>query len=74
MGLFHIINRSSTGPSIATESRLEAFDLSKLPADPTIHCLTILGGSWDLVSRVISKVTIVLSTYNLNYDTYTPTY
>ena len=26
----------------------------------------ILGGSGDLVSRVISKVTIVISTYNLN--------
>ena len=26
----------------------------------------ILGGSGDLVSRVISKVTILISTYNLN--------
>ena len=26
----------------------------------------ILGGSGDLVSRVISRVTIVISTYNLN--------
>ena len=34
----------------------------------------ILGGSGDLVSRVITKVTIVISTYNLNWGTYNPTY
>ena len=27
---------------------------------------TILGGSWDLVTRVISKVTIVIIAYNPN--------
>ena len=27
---------------------------------------SILGGSWDVISKVISKVTIVLSTYNPN--------
>ena len=26
----------------------------------------LLRGSWDLVSRVISKVSIVISTYNLS--------
>ena len=26
----------------------------------------LLGGSWDLISKVISKVTIVISTYNPN--------
>ena len=26
----------------------------------------LLRGSWDLVSRVISRATIVMSTYNLN--------
>ena len=34
----------------------------------------LLGGSGDLVSRVITKVTIVISTYNLNWGTYNPTY
>ena len=34
----------------------------------------LLRGSGDLVSRVISKVTIVISTYNPNYGTYNPTY
>ena len=35
---------------------------------------SILRGSWDLVSRVISKVTIVISTWNLNQGTHNPTY
>ena len=26
----------------------------------------VLGGSWDLVTRVINKVTIVITTYNPN--------
>ena len=30
------------------------------------HFVGILGGSWDLVSRDISKVTIVISAYTLN--------
>ena len=34
----------------------------------------VLRGSGDLVSRVITKVTIVISTYNLNWGTYNPTY
>ena len=34
----------------------------------------LIGGSWDLVSRVVSKVTIVISTYNPNSGTYNPTY
>ena len=34
----------------------------------------ILGGSWDLVSRVISTVLGVLSNYNYSYLTYNPSY
>ena len=28
----------------------------------------LLGGSWDLVTRVISKVTVLITTYNPNYS------
>ena len=39
---------------------------SQIP-DPTSPKLQdLLRGSWDLVSRVMSKVTVVISTYNLN--------
>ena len=34
----------------------------------------ILGGSWDLVSRVISTLIGVISKYNYSYLTYNPTY
>ena len=34
----------------------------------------LLRGPGDLVSRVISKVTILISTYNLKQGTYNPTY
>ena len=35
---------------------------------------TILKGSWDLVTRVITKVTILIITYNPNQGTYNLTY
>ena len=35
---------------------------------------TLLGGSWDLVSRVISTVIGVISNYNCTYLTYNPSY
>ena len=34
----------------------------------------LLEGSWDLVTRVIIKVTILIITYNPNYGTYNLTY
>ena len=34
----------------------------------------ILGGSWDLVSRVISTLIGVISNYNYSYLTYNPSY
>ena len=34
----------------------------------------ILGGSWDLVSRVISTLIRVISRYNYGYLTCNPTY
>ena len=34
----------------------------------------LLRGSWDLVHRVISKVTIVILTYSLILGTHNPTY
>ena len=34
----------------------------------------VLGGSWDLVTRVIYKITILISTYNPNKGTYDCTY
>ena len=40
---------------------------SILPIPSPMQWQKVLGGSGDLVSRVISKVTIVISTYNLTY-------
>ena len=34
----------------------------------------VLKGSWDLVTRLITKVTVVISTYNPNYGTSNLTY
>ena len=34
----------------------------------------ILGGSWDLVSRVISTLIGVISNYNYSFLTYNPSY
>ena len=35
---------------------------------------TLLGGSWDLASRVISTLIGVISHYNCTYLTYNPNY
>ena len=34
----------------------------------------ILGGSWDLVSKVLSTLIGVISSYKYNYLIYNPTY
>ena len=34
----------------------------------------VVGGSWDLVSRVICTLIGVISNYNCSYLTYNPTY
>ena len=36
--------------------------------------LTILGGSWDLVSKVISTLIGVISSYKYSYHSYNPSY
>ena len=36
--------------------------------------VAILGGSWDLVSRVISTLVGVISNYNYSCLTYNPSY
>ena len=40
---------------------------------PTVK-VSSLKGSWDLVTRVINKVTILIITYNPNWGTYNLTY
>ena len=36
--------------------------------------VSLLKGSWDLVTRVIVRVTILITTYNPNEGTYNHTY
>ena len=42
--------------------------------DATIIPEGILGGSWDLLSRVISTLTGVTSNYKYSYLIYNPSY
>ena len=39
-----------------------------------IYKSSIIGGSWDLVSKVISTVSVVVSNYKYSYLTYIPSY
>ena len=41
---------------------------------PAIWALHILGGSWDLVSKVISTLSGVISNYKYGYLIYNPSY
>ena len=42
--------------------------------DPAIQGTILLGGSWDLVSNVISTLIGVISSYKYSYLTYKPSY
>ena len=46
----------------------------KPPSGYGSNILSLLGGSWDLVSRVISTLIGVISNYNCTYLTYNPNY
>ena len=41
---------------------------------PGMLHVDVLKGSWDLVTRVIIRVTILITTYNPNQGTYNLTY
>ena len=49
--------------------KLKAFKPSKAP-----RLCTVLGGSWDLVSTVISTLSGVISNYKYSYLNYNPSY
>ena len=50
--------------------RLESTD----PESQTQTAQTLLGGSWDLVSKVVSTLIGVISTYKYSYLIYNLTY
>ena len=41
---------------------------------PAANIRAVLGGSWDLVSKVISTLIVVISSYKYSYPNYNPSY
>ena len=50
------------------------FHSQTMVSDRTSPCQSVLGGSWDLVSKVISTLIGVISNYKYSYLIYNPGY
>ena len=61
IGMFGGLEFGGLGLQVFAVLGLLAFELGLLASEPLI-----LRGSWDLVTRVISKVNILITTYNPN--------
>ena len=60
-----VLSRNSTQISILSFSSVQTGICCQVDPDRIfVHVMNVLEGSWDLVSGVINKVTILTITYN----------